>query len=102
MRYSPGLHLMPVHDDHIVSCNRPFKGALVESQNEPARIHELGRVVNEVSRAYHGDRNAVRSFLYRPHPLLKGKTPFDVARSSSAGTKAVLDLIRRAEASVAL
>ena len=74
----------------------------MESQRGPAGIHELGRVVNEVGHAYRGDRNAVRSFLYRPHPLLKGETPFGVAWSSSAGTEAVLDLIRRAQASVAL
>ena len=35
-------------------------------------------------------------------PLLEGKTPFDMARSSSAGTEAVLNLIRRAEAGMAL
>lgn len=40
--------------------------------------------------------------LNRPHPLLEGETPFDMARSSSAGTEAVLNLIGRAEAGVAL
>ncbi len=66
------------------------------------RLYEIGRVVDAVSRAYHGDRNAIEEFLNRPHPLLEGETPFDMARSSSAGAEAVLNLIRRAEAGVAV
>ena len=46
--------------------------------------------------------SAIDTFLHRPHPLLEGETPFDMARSSSAGTEAVLNLIRRAEAGMAL
>ena len=65
-------------------------------------LYEVGRVVDAVSRAYHGDRDAIEAFLNRPHPLLDGETPFDMARSSSAGTEAVLNLIRRAEAGTAL
>ena len=66
------------------------------------RLYEVGRVVDAVSRAYHGDRDAIDTFLNRPHPLLEGETPFDLARSSSAGAEAVLNLIRRAEAGMAL
>ena len=66
------------------------------------RLYEVGRVVDAVSRAYHGDRDAIDTFLNRPHPLLEGETPFDMARSSSAGAEAVLNLIRRAEAGMAL
>lgn len=62
------------------------------------RLYEIGRVVDAVGRAYHGDRDAIDTFLNRPHPLLEGETPFDLARSSSAGAEAVLNLIRRAEA----
>ena len=65
------------------------------------RLYELGRVVDAVGRAYHGDRNAIDTFLNRPHPLLDAETPFDMARSSSAGAEAVLNLIRRAEAGIA-
>ena len=72
------------------------------SQHPPARIHELASVVKEVNRAYHGDRDAVRSFLCRSHPLLKGKAPFDVARSGSAGVEIVLSLLRRAQAGTAV
>ena len=65
------------------------------------RLYEVGRVVDAVGRAYHGDRDAIDTFLNRPHPLLDGETPFDMARSSSAGADAVLNLIRRAEAGIA-
>ncbi len=74
----------------------------MSSEYGPARIHELASVVKEVRRAYHGDRNAVRLFLSRSHPLLEGRTPFDVARSSSAGVETVLNLVRRAQAGAAL
>ena len=65
------------------------------------RLYEVGRVVDAVGRAYHGNRDAIDTFLNRPHPLLDGETPFDMARSSSAGADAVLNLIRRAEAGIA-
>ena len=58
------------------------------------------RVVDVVNRVHHGDRDAIDAFLSRPHPLLEGETPFDMARSGSAGAEAVLNLIRRAEAGV--
>ena len=67
--------------------------------NEATRVAML---LDAVSRAYHGDRDAIEAFLGRPHPLLEGETPFDMARSSSAGAEAVLNLIRRAEAGVAV
>ena len=65
------------------------------------RLYEVGRVVDAVSRVFHGDREAIVAFLNRPHPLLEGETHYDRARSSSAGTEAVLNLIRRAEAGIA-
>ena len=62
------------------------------------RLYELGRVIDGVSRAYHGDQKALDAFLNAPHPLLDGDTPLEMARSSSAGAEAVLNLVRRAEA----
>ena len=61
---------------------------------------EAARVVDALGRVYRGDSDAILTFLNRPHPLLDGKTPLDVARSGSAGAEAVLNLIRRAEAGV--
>ena len=76
-----------------------FDAYLVPSDE---RDYEVGRVIDAVSRVYHGNRNAINAFLSRPHPLLEGETPFDMARSGSAGAEAVLNLIRRAEAGIAL
>ena len=72
------------------------------SKEHSERLYELSRVVNSVSRAFHGDTSQVKAFLTRPHPLLNGDTPFDLARASSAGADAVLNLVRRAEAGIAL
>ncbi len=66
------------------------------------RLYEVGRVVDAVSVVYHGDREWIDAFLNRPHPLLEGETPFDMARSSSAGAQAVLNLVRRIETSMVL
>ena len=64
------------------------------------RLYEVGRVVDAVSVVYHGDREGIEAFLNRPHALLDGETPLDVAKSSSAGADAVLNLVRRIQASV--
>ena len=90
----------PVVPEATLRRVRKARKALSRQLSE--RLYEVGRVVDAVSRAYHGDRCAIDAFLNRPHPLLEGETPFDMARSSSAGAEAVLNLIRRAEAGVAL
>ena len=84
------------------TLRRVRRARTVLSRQHSERLYEVGRVVDAVSRAYHGDRDAIEAFLSRPHPLLEGDTPFDMARSSSAGAEAVLNLIRRAEAGVAV
>jgi len=66
------------------------------------RIYEVARVIDTVASAFHGDAAAVTRFLDTPHPLLRGQAPFDLARSSSAGADAVLNLVHRAEAGVAV
>ena len=65
------------------------------------RLYELSRVVDAVSRFYRGDRAMVISFLKRHHPLLGGRTPLDMAISSSAGARAVLAMMEEAEAGFA-
>lgn len=66
------------------------------------RLYAISRVIDATARAYHGDRERTLAFLDRPHPLLGNTSPFDMARSSTAGADAVLALIRRAEAGTAL
>lgn len=72
------------------------------SREHSERLYDVARVVDAVSRAYHGDKERIEAFLNRSHPLLDGESPFDLAVSSSAGAEAVLNLVRRAEAGVAL
>jgi len=72
------------------------------SREHSERLYEVGRVLDAVSCAFHGDGNAIEAFLNRPHPLLEDSTPLDLARSSSAGADAVVSLIRRAEAGMAV
>lgn len=66
------------------------------------RLYAVGRVVDAAARAWHGDRTRTLAFLDRPHPLLAGRSPLEMAGSSVAGADAVLALIRRAEAGTAL
>ncbi len=89
----------PVIPEATLRRVRKAKKTLSRELSE--RLYEVGRVVDAVSLAYHGDRDGIDTFLNRPHPLLEGETPFDMARSSSAGAEAVLNLIRRAEAGIA-
>lgn len=77
---------------------RVRKAGRALSRQLSERLYELGRVIDAVSRSYHGDRKALDAFLNAPHPLLDGDTPLEMAQSSSAGAEAVLNLVRRAEA----
>ena len=70
------------------------------SKQHSERLYEVGRVLAAVILAYRGDRDRTEAFLTRPHPLLERQTPLDMARSSSAGADAVLNLLQRAEAGV--
>ena len=80
---------------------RPMKKSLKPlPQKHSEHTCELGRVIDAVAQAYHGDAARMDRFLNRPHPLLESATPFDMARSSSAGAHAVLNLVRRAVAGV--
>ena len=72
------------------------------SRRHSERAYELGRVVDAVARAYRGDVARIEAFLTRPHPLLDGESPLDMATSCSAGADSVLRLVRRAEAGVAV
>lgn len=72
------------------------------SRRHSERAYELGRVVDAVARAYRGDIERIEAFLTRPHPLLDGESPLDMATSCSAGADSVLKLVRRAEAGVAV
>ena len=70
------------------------------SREMSERLYELIRVVDVLSRAYHGEREGVEAFLTNRHPLLENRTPLEVACSGAAGARAVLKLIRRAQAGI--
>ena len=70
------------------------------SKGPSERLYKFGSVLFAVARAYRGDWRRMEDFLTRAHPLLEGKSPSEMARSSTAGADAVLNLIRRAEAGI--
>ena len=72
------------------------------SREPSERLYQMGRVLDRAARAFGGDEEMVRRFLSRPHPLLEGRTPFEMARSSAAGADAVIRLLEEAEAGVAV
>ena len=80
------------------TLRRVRKAGRALSRQLSERLYELSRVIDAVSRAYHGDRKTLDAVLNAPHPLLDGDTPLEMAQSSSAGAEAVLNLVRRAEA----
>ena len=72
------------------------------SKEMSERLYEVTKVLDAVSTAYRGDTDAITRFLHNPHQLLDGRSPYEVAISSSAGSDVVLGLIRRAQAGIAL
>lgn len=68
------------------------------SREMSERLYELSRVVDALSRVYHGDWEGIEAYLTSRHALMDDERPLDVACSSSAGARAVLDVIRQAEA----
>lgn len=66
------------------------------------KLHGVARVLDEALQLWKGDRKAVGRFLNRPHSLLEGRTPFDVARESTVGADLVAKIIGEARAGVAV
>ena len=63
-------------------------------------LWQVARVYVETRRQY-GDAEAALAFLFRAHPLLDGRRPFDLARETTAGSNLVLKILGQAEAGVA-
>ena len=66
------------------------------------RVHGVARVLLEARRLWKDDRPAMVRFFNRPHPLLGGRTPLEVARESTAGADLVVRIIGEARAGVAV
>ena len=83
----------------VPSDGPPFSG-----RREPLgeRVQGVARVEFEAGRLWSGDQAATVRFLNRPHLLLGGRTPLDVARESTAGADLVVRIIGEARAGVAV
>lgn len=84
------------------TLRRAKKNRTALSREMSERLYEVGRVLDAVGRTYHGDEEAISRFLNRPHNLLGGRKPLELAQSNSAGAEAVINLIRRAESGFAV
>lgn len=60
-------------------------------------LWQVARVFIEARRQYR-DTEAALAFLFRAHPLLHGRRPFDLARETAAGADLVLRILAQAEA----
>ena len=60
------------------------------------------RVMAAALRLYHGDEDKAVRFLLAEHAMLDGQAPWPLALGSEAGAAAVMDLLARADAGVAV
>lgn len=84
------------------STLRRAKARQTLTRKPSERIYELSKVIDQAAKIYQGDAGAIGRFLTHPHPLLDGRSAFEVACASSAGAYAVVKLLRKAEAGVAV
>ena len=82
------------------TLHRHRKSGRALSRNHSERVYGVARVLDAVGTAFHGDVPRIHDFLVRPHPLLGGESPLELALTSSPGADAVLNLVWRAEAGV--
>ncbi len=66
------------------------------------RVHGIARVLLEARRLWADDESAMVRFINRPHLLLGGRTPLDVARESTTGADLIVRIIGEARAGVAV
>jgi len=76
------------------------------SRKAREKLSEFGKTDEHALRIYRGDVVRMMGFMQRPHRMLDGKTPLQLATFCSAtfcsaGTDAVADLLNRAEAGFA-
>ena len=83
------------------TMNRVKRQAKPLSREASEKLYEFGRTYELALRIYRGDAERMMAFMQRPHALLDGRTPLELATSSSAGADAVIDLLNRADAGFA-
>ena len=88
---------MAIFPEATLTARAPASAA-----TEPLSDAAVARVVLEARRLWGNDPAATVRFLNRPHLLLDGRTPLDVARESPAGADLVVRIIGEARAGVAV
>ena len=71
------------------------------SKDHSEVVYVLGKVVAESFRLFRSPEK-VRTFLTKPHPMLEGDSPFELAKSSVAGAEVVMNLLANADAGAAV
>lgn len=77
------------------------RSAVVDPLPRSGKLSVPGGVRRAALALWDGDEGAARRFLDRPHPLLEGRTPKEVA-GTPEGAARVVGLIGRADAGVAI
>ena len=67
-----------------------------------AAAERAARVMAAALRLYHGDEDKAVRFLLAEHAMLDGQIPWPLALGSEAGAAALMDLLARADAGVAV
>lgn len=71
------------------------------SRDASERLYDMARVFVRAEQVM-GERAKAVRFMQRPNVTLRMRTPFELARSSTAGAEAVIELLGQAEAGVAV
>jgi putative toxin-antitoxin system antitoxin component (TIGR02293 family) len=101
VRSADGLQEFFGHVTDVIpeaTLRRARKSDTPLSREMSERLFEIASVVEATLRSYGGDAEDARDFLTRPHAMLDGRTPYEVATASSAGALAVIDLLQAADA----
>lgn len=74
------------------SYHRYKKGKMLLTSDVTQKVARIAAVVHAAYEIFQDTRKA-RDFLNRPHPLLRGKPPIELAISNEAGARAVTDIL---------
>lgn len=99
-REDPELLHTLVSRSTIARIRRKPKQVLTKEVSE--RVYAIARVLGAALDVWHGDAEPAVRFLNRPHPLLDGRTPFGVAKESTAGADLVVEILGAGQAGVAV
>ena len=99
-REDPRVLYALVSRSTIARIRKKPKQLLTKEVSE--RAYAIARVFGTALDVWNGDDDAAVRFLNRPHPLLDGRTPLDVATESTAGADLVVEILGAGQAGVAV